>query len=89
MDVSLATRSTLSNAKNANNVKNVRGGLECKEVEFEEHTKKPKVTTKETEQAVELLGTVLEPQENVGQGRFAAIAGLRKIIDSNIFRRRT
>ncbi|GBN84880.1 hypothetical protein AVEN_108310-1 [Araneus ventricosus] len=66
-------------------VDNVRGVLEDEEAE--EHTDAPKVTTKEAEKAVELLTTFLESQENVGHEGLAALANLRRLIETKKVRR--
>ncbi|GBL78721.1 hypothetical protein AVEN_65278-1 [Araneus ventricosus] len=79
VDDPLATCGTLTDAEIVDNVRGVS--------EDEEHTDAPKVTTKEAEKAVELLTTFLESQENVGYEGFAALANLRRLIETKKVRR--
>ncbi|GBM91274.1 hypothetical protein AVEN_7710-1 [Araneus ventricosus] len=74
VDDTLATYGTLTDAEIVDNVRGIS--------EDEEHVDAPKVTIKETEKALELLTNFLEYQENAGHEGFAALANLRRLIET-------
>ncbi|GBL96992.1 Tigger transposable element-derived protein 4 [Araneus ventricosus] len=82
LDDPLATCGTLTDAEIIDNVRGI-----SEDEEAEEHTDAPKVIAKEAEKAVELLTTFLESQEKVGHEGFAALANLRRLIETKKVKR--